>query len=122
MPVYSLSQFPTDLAIEASQYKRLCIGRMTLKIVKTEFCEKSGAKAGKPAFDRMMKLVREGNVERVVCYSFSRYARSVTHLLTALEVTRLEIPLLGLILFQQRARRRDDRLREIRLNLKERKK
>jgi DNA invertase Pin-like site-specific DNA recombinase len=48
----------------------------------------SGAKANRPALDRMMKLVREGRVERVVCYSFSRYARSVTHLLTALEEFR----------------------------------
>jgi len=33
----------------------------------------------------MMKLVREGKVEKVVVYSFSRYARSVSHLLSALE-------------------------------------
>lgn len=48
----------------------------------------SGAKASRPSLDRMMKLVREGKVERVVCYSFSRYARSVTHLLSALEEFR----------------------------------
>ena len=33
----------------------------------------------------MMKDVREGFVQKVIVYSFSRYARSVTHLLRALE-------------------------------------
>ncbi len=33
----------------------------------------------------MMKDVREGMIDKVVVYSFSRYARSVTHLLRALE-------------------------------------
>ena len=58
-----------------------------------EYCEKnritnyeiftdegiSGAKYSRPALDRMMSLVREGKIERVICYSFSRFARSVTH-------------------------------------------
>jgi DNA invertase Pin-like site-specific DNA recombinase len=64
-----------------------------------EFCEKnktenfeiftdegiSGAKNSRPSLDRMMSLVRSGNVESVVVYSISRFARSVTHLLNALE-------------------------------------
>ena len=64
-----------------------------------EYCEKnkitnfrlfsddgiSGTKNSRPELDAMMKLVREGNVEKVVVYSFSRYARSVSHLLSALE-------------------------------------
>jgi DNA invertase Pin-like site-specific DNA recombinase len=33
----------------------------------------------------MMKDVRDGLIEKVIVYSFSRYARSVTHLLRALE-------------------------------------
>ena len=45
----------------------------------------SGAKASRPALDRMMKDVEDGKVERVVVYSFSRYARSTSHLLRALE-------------------------------------
>lgn len=48
----------------------------------------SGAKTSRPGLDRMMALARENKLERVVCYSFSRYARSVTHLLTALEEFR----------------------------------
>ncbi len=45
----------------------------------------SGVKSSRPALDRMMKDVRTGLIEMVVVYSFSRYARSVTHLLRALE-------------------------------------
>jgi len=64
-----------------------------------EYCEKnkytnfelytdegiSGAKSSRPSLDRMMNLVEQGKVERVIVYSFSRFARSVTHLLSALE-------------------------------------
>jgi DNA invertase Pin-like site-specific DNA recombinase len=45
----------------------------------------SGAKASRPALDRMMKDVEEGKIEKVIVYSFSRYARSTSHLLKALE-------------------------------------
>ena len=45
----------------------------------------SGVKHSRPALDRMMKDVREGLIDKVIVYSFSRYARSVTHLLKALE-------------------------------------
>jgi DNA invertase Pin-like site-specific DNA recombinase len=45
----------------------------------------SGVKQSRPALDRMMKDVREGFIQKVIVYSFSRYARSVTHLLRALE-------------------------------------
>jgi len=45
----------------------------------------SGIKQSRPALDRMMADVRDGFIETVIVYSFSRYARSVTHLLRALE-------------------------------------
>ena len=45
----------------------------------------SGVKHSRPALDRMNKDVREGLIDKVIVYSFSRYARSVTHLLKALE-------------------------------------
>ena len=45
----------------------------------------SGVKHNRPALDRMMSDVREGMIDKVIVYSFSRYARSVTHLLRALE-------------------------------------
>jgi DNA invertase Pin-like site-specific DNA recombinase len=45
----------------------------------------SGAKVSRPSLDRMMESVRKGEVSTVICYSFSRFARSTTHLLSALE-------------------------------------
>lgn len=75
-----------------------------------EYCEKnkienyqvfadegiSGAKSSRPGLDRMMTDVRQGRVEKVIVYSFSRFARSVTHLLAALEEFRkLNIPFIS---------------------------
>ena len=45
----------------------------------------SGTKSSRPALDRMMAAVRNGECSCVVVYSFSRFARSVTHLLVGLE-------------------------------------
>lgn len=45
----------------------------------------SGAKASRPSLDRLMKLVEEDKISHVLVYSFSRFARSTTHLLKALE-------------------------------------
>ncbi len=45
----------------------------------------SGTKASRPALDRMMKAVENGEIESVVVFAFSRYARSVTHMLKGLE-------------------------------------
>ena len=44
----------------------------------------SGIKQSRPALDKMMQDVRSGLIRTVIVYSFSRYARSVTHLLKAL--------------------------------------
>lgn len=44
----------------------------------------SGAKSSRPALDNMLAAVRAGKFNAVVCYSFSRFARSTNHLLTAL--------------------------------------
>jgi DNA invertase Pin-like site-specific DNA recombinase len=48
----------------------------------------SGSKFSRPSLDKMMTEVRAGHVEKVIVYSFSRFARSVTHLLNALEEFR----------------------------------
>jgi DNA invertase Pin-like site-specific DNA recombinase len=45
----------------------------------------SGTKSSRPALDRMMAAVEAGEVSQVVVYSFSRFARSTTHLLNALQ-------------------------------------
>lgn len=46
----------------------------------------SGTKSSRPALDRMMAAVNAGEIGSVVVYSFSRFARSTTHLLNALQV------------------------------------
>lgn len=48
----------------------------------------SGTKASRPGLDRMMKAVEMGEIDTVVVFAFSRYARSVTHMLKGLEVMR----------------------------------
>jgi DNA invertase Pin-like site-specific DNA recombinase len=45
----------------------------------------SGAKVSRPSLDRMMADVKNKTISTVIVYSFSRFARSSTHLLTALE-------------------------------------
>lgn len=45
----------------------------------------SGTKANRPELDRLMAAVGRGEVSSVIVYSFSRFARSVTHLLQALQ-------------------------------------
>ena len=44
----------------------------------------SGTKSSRPALDKMMAAVEAGEISTVVVYSFSRFARSTTHLLNAL--------------------------------------
>lgn len=46
----------------------------------------SGTKSSRPALDRMMAAVERDEISAVVVYSFSRFARSTTHLLTALQI------------------------------------
>lgn len=46
----------------------------------------SGTKASRPALDRMMAAVASDEISSVVVYSFSRFARSTTHLLNALQI------------------------------------
>ncbi len=48
----------------------------------------SGAKESRPALNRLMQKVEDGEVEQVVVFAFSRFARSTSHLLRALEKFR----------------------------------
>jgi DNA invertase Pin-like site-specific DNA recombinase len=45
----------------------------------------SGAKFSRPSLDRMMTAVRNNEISAVCVYSFSRFARSTSHLLSAME-------------------------------------
>jgi DNA invertase Pin-like site-specific DNA recombinase len=44
----------------------------------------SGTKASRPALDRLMRDVHAGKVDVVACWKFDRFARSMQHLVTAL--------------------------------------
>jgi DNA invertase Pin-like site-specific DNA recombinase len=48
----------------------------------------SGTKSSRPSLDRMMKAIEAGEIDTVVVFAFSRYARSVSHMLKGLEVMR----------------------------------
>lgn len=48
----------------------------------------SGTKSSRPALDRMMAAVEAGEIENVIVFAFSRYARSVSHMLKGLETMR----------------------------------
>lgn len=45
----------------------------------------SGTRSSRPALDRLMAAVDRDEISSVVVYSFSRFARSTTHLLSALQ-------------------------------------
>src|SRR5476649_2714289 len=48
----------------------------------------SGTKVSRPSLDRMMAAVENGEIENVIVFAFSRYARSVSHMLKGLEVMK----------------------------------
>ena len=50
----------------------------------------SGIKSSRPKLDEMMALVKQGQVENVIVYSFSRMARSTKHLLDVLHTLQSE--------------------------------
>ncbi len=48
----------------------------------------SGTKSSRPALDRMMASIKNNEASCVVVYSFSRFARSTTHMLNGLETMK----------------------------------
>ena len=74
----------TGLDAQVRALRRYCAERDITDYVIYEDDGISGAKKSRPALNRMMKDVEEGRVDRVIVYSFSRYARSTSHLLQAL--------------------------------------
>lgn len=48
----------------------------------------SGTKSSRPALDRMMAMIKANEADCVVVYSFSRFARSTTHMLNGLETMK----------------------------------
>ena len=45
----------------------------------------SGAKESRPSLNRLMEMVENNQVEQVIVFSFSRFARSTSHLLKGLK-------------------------------------
>ena len=75
----------TGLEAQVRALRDYCTRNNITDYVIYEDENQSGVKQSRPALDRMMKDARDGFIEKVIVYSFSRYARSVTHLLRALE-------------------------------------
>ncbi|MFZ4403730.1 MAG: recombinase family protein [Pseudobdellovibrionaceae bacterium] len=46
----------------------------------------SGAKESRPALNRLMAMVETDEVEQIIVFSFSRFARSTSHLLKGLKI------------------------------------
>lgn len=78
----------TGLEAQVRALREYCSRNAVTDYVIYEDENQSGVKQSRPSLDRMMKDVRAGLIEKVIVYSFSRYARSVTHLLRALEEFR----------------------------------
>jgi len=75
----------TGLEAQVRALRDYCARNSVTDYVIYEDENQSGVKSSRPALDRMMNDVRAGQIDKVIVYSFSRYARSVTHLLRALE-------------------------------------
>ncbi len=76
----------SGLDAQVRALRRYCTEREITDYVIYEDDGISGAKKSRPALNRMMKDVEEGRIDRVIVYSFSRYARSTSHLLQALTI------------------------------------
>jgi DNA invertase Pin-like site-specific DNA recombinase len=75
----------TGLEAQIRALRNYCSQKGIQNILLFQDENQSGVKSSRPALDKMMKSVRNKEIDRVVVYSFSRYARSTSHLLSALE-------------------------------------
>ena len=75
----------TGLEAQIRALRDYCTRNSITNYVIYEDENQPGIKQSRPGLDRMMADVRGGLISKVIVYSFSRYARSVTHLLRALE-------------------------------------
>lgn len=75
----------TGLEAQVRALRNYCLQKGINNFLLFQDENQSGVKSSRPALDKMMKAVRSREINRVIVYSFSRYARSTTHLLSALE-------------------------------------
>jgi DNA invertase Pin-like site-specific DNA recombinase len=73
-----------SLALQLTELREYC-QRRGLKIVEEYEDRMSGAKDRRPALDRLMTDASRRKFDAVVVWRFDRFARSVSHLLRALE-------------------------------------
>lgn len=73
-----------DVGLQMDELRRVAAGKGWASV---EYIDEgvSGSKGSRPGLDRLMKAVRDGDVDVVLCWRFDRFARSVTHLLHSLE-------------------------------------
>ena len=71
--------------------------RKPTKVSWYEDAGESGAKASRPAFDRLMADVRKGRVDLLVCFKLDRVSRSLVHAVQILdELRRHDVRLISL--------------------------
>ena len=87
----------TGLEAQVRALRNYCLNNGITNYLLYQDENQSGTKSSRPALDKMMKSARDGEVSKVIVYSFSRYARSTTHLLTALqEFKKLKIDFISI--------------------------
>ncbi len=76
-------------AVKVALYARVSTAGQDPEIVE-EFVDRgfSGARERRPALDRLMRAAWSGHFRAVLVWRFDRFARSVKHLVTALETFR----------------------------------
>jgi DNA invertase Pin-like site-specific DNA recombinase len=85
----STSNKGQDVGLQLDELRQVAGQRGWL--VQAEFVDEgiSGSKDSRPELDRMMAAARAGKLDLVAVWKFDRFARSTSHLVTALEEFRL---------------------------------
>jgi DNA invertase Pin-like site-specific DNA recombinase len=85
---YRVSTTEQNVNLQRDAVTALCARHSGWKLM--EYIDEgfSGIKDSRPALNRLMADCRRGKVDRVVVWRFDRFARSVSHLLRALEEFR----------------------------------
>jgi len=75
-------------SLQLDELRQLAQQRQWLVVNEFVDVAQSGAKDRRPELARLMKRVHRGGIDLVVCWRFDRFARSVRHLVIALEEFR----------------------------------
>jgi DNA invertase Pin-like site-specific DNA recombinase len=82
---YRVSTTEQNVDLQRDAITTLCARHSDWKV--TEYVDSgvSGTKDSRPALNKLMGDCRRGRIDRVIVWRFDRFARSVSHLLRALE-------------------------------------